>query len=195
MQVGVDEVVQLGSKLHAGRAAADNYEVQQLRPRLRVDAGPAGAFELLDDALPDGARVGQVAQEQTVLMDSRHTERVVARTYSDDEMVVAQVEAIPVAHGLALDVPRLGFDGLAGRLIIGELPHRANRLDDAAELHRAHGRAGQQRREQEVVARADHGDVEVFAIEPSHHLHGPEAGAQDHDARLVRCAQRAQVST
>ena len=162
---------------------------------LGIVAGMAGTFELFDDALPNGARVRQVAQKQAVLVHPRYAEGVVVGAHRDQQVVVLELEAMPVAHRLALDSPRHGIDGLARRLVVGEIRHRSNRFDDAAELHRTHRCAGQQRCEEEVVARADHRDVEVPTIQPPDHLHGPETGPQNDDPCLARDAQRAWVST
>jgi hypothetical protein len=57
--------------------------------------------------------------------------------------------------------------------------HVADGFNDAAKFEGAHGGAGQQGGKEEVVARADHADVIVFAIQVMQQAEGGEPGAQD----------------
>lgn len=102
-------------------------------------------------------------EEESVFLDPRHIKVVRDGTHSNDQPVIryvvdpAGVQDTHTLHPLGLCV-QSNRVGEVEVVLVTEagVPHG---LDDAAELQCAHGGAGQERREEEVVARADDNHV------------------------------------
>ena len=78
---------------------------------------------------------------------------------AEDQEIVRFSKGAPLPRLSALEGARVRIDTDAFRLDIGDPFFRADRLDDAAKFYGADGRAGKERRKDEMVPGADDRDV------------------------------------
>eukprot|EP00211_Chloroparvula_japonica_P001473 CAMPEP_0119128246 /NCGR_PEP_ID=MMETSP1310-20130426/6477_1 /TAXON_ID=464262 /ORGANISM="Genus nov. species nov., Strain RCC2339" /LENGTH=553 /DNA_ID=CAMNT_0007118567 /DNA_START=45 /DNA_END=1702 /DNA_ORIENTATION=- len=197
-------VVHLGRQLHARGARPHHQEGEELAHTLGGRAGDDGALEALDDALAHAGGVGRLLEEQAVLLHPGDAERVGHRPHPHHQVVVRQPEGLPRAGGalapgllgLGRDVGRPAQDRPGARVhrdarrlqvgeaFVGEGPPDA--LDDGALLHTAHGRPGQQRGVQEVVAGAHQHHLVQLGLQGLDEAHRRPPRPQHHHALLAR---------
>ena len=186
--VVLEEIVQLGSELHAGGPTAHDEHGEHLALFLVGHAGEGRRLEKVRQSASDGERVVNLLEEDGVLANAGGAEGVAGGADGDDELVVGDGELgigggdaaiVAAAHGLGLGVDRdrRGFEesrvaGSAGK----EATHG---LDERARLDGADGHTGQERRVEEVVARGDDGHVVQRRVDVLHERHGAPPGAED----------------
>ena len=126
----VREVVELGERLDAGVARADEHE-----PELRLRAAGRRRLEPLQDVVAKRDAVGEILEAAAVLGEARHREDPVDRTERDDEPLVGD-------RGRPGD--RVGADGArleVERRLRGRARGRRGGTSGAAGRRRAAARA------------------------------------------------------
>ena len=120
-QVFVDKVVQLGGKLDARGATADNGKVQEgAAVGLGEDGGARrvrALFEEGEDAETDAPGVANVAEEVGILADPRNTESLGVRPTCNDELVVGEGDGRALGRIRGEGGGRGRDDGLASEII------------------------------------------------------------------------------
>lgn len=186
LDVLLEEVLQLASELDAGRATADDNHVHQAVDLLGALTLEGSSLNAVHNLLADALGVANLLEERAVLLDAGNAKGGVLGADADDEHVVGDLGLHRLAldlgvvddgHYLAVRVDRggVGFVVLDGALLVAD--DGADRLHDGAVLDGARGARGQQRREEEVVARRDNHDIVVFGIELLEQGDGAPAGA------------------
>ena len=185
MQHAVDQVEQLRDHLRPSEPAAGHDECEQLASHrcVGLDIGP---FEQTEGVVANSVRVLQRLERERVLLQTGQAPETRDRAESDDQVVVR--------HGLLCavvatqpDVTQVGVNG--NDVGATESCARARRADGHADVlrtQRARCHLGEHRGEQQVVARADQGDLDVdgAGAQPLQALRGAdpaEPAAEDHD--------------
>ena len=123
-------------------------------------------------------------EEESVLLDARYVEVIAVSTHTNHQKVIghlvhpAGVQTAGALHYLPLHVQATGV-GEMEMMLVSEAGV-SDGLDDAAELQRAHGGAGQQGSEEEVVPGADHDHVKQHLIGLPEDAVAAPPRAQDH---------------
>ena len=138
-------------------------------------------------------RVGERAEGERVLRESRHGQRPRPPAERDDEALVADGEQA----GLRLDADRTGFGVvLAARPAEQELRVRAHlpqRHHDVTRLDRPRGRLGQHRREEHEVVEVDDRRASA-AQQPGHPRAGEPAPEDQRSAARLPLLHRRSLS-
>ena len=103
------EVLQLGQRLEAGVAAADEDVGEQLVAAGRV-LGRVGRLERLDHVVAEPDRVGEALEADRVLGQARHRQHPRDRAEREQQLVVGQLLGLAVA-GAQLDRRAAGVVG------------------------------------------------------------------------------------
>ncbi len=184
-QVG-DVILELGDPLEAGVAGAHEDEGEVLAPRLRV-VELLGGLEPLDRLVAQRHGFGQRLEAAAVLGEAGDRQDPRDGAERDDQMVVAEALATPLA-GLELDLPqrRIGA-GDRAEPDVRPVQLLAQRNHDVARLQRARGGTRQERRVEQEVLLADEGDPRAVAreaaLEAPRGIEAAEAPADDYDVR------------
>ncbi len=181
--------MQLRERFDTRVAGADEDEAE-LGRIVRMDRR---ALELQEHAVPQGDRVGEILEADSVLEQARDRKRARGRSECDDESLVADLE-----HARErLDGDGLAFAIEAGHAAEDELgvrAHLAQRDYDVAWLERPRGRLGQKWRVEHEVLERD--DGRAAALEEPRDVAAGEASAQDQRSRHVpRVAPRVMLTT
>ena len=156
----------LGRELHSCGAAADNDKMDQPQPLFPGNPRNARAFEAVDDSLPDFAGIRKFLERQGMFGHAGDPIRIDARAGRNDEFIIPDRKRGTVERAAASNRPFTGIDGCARGLIVSDHASGcSDRLDDAAELDRSHGRARKERREEEVIPGTDDNGVVQPGVE------------------------------
>ena len=130
----VDEVEELRAHLHADGSAADDDEGEHLANALLGDAREARGLELLHDASAELDGVGEVLEEEAVLLHAGSVEGVGLHADAEDEVVVGNLEGL-LALGLGLAEDDLAVEIHASDLCVAEIDfgvHLSDRVCDGS---------------------------------------------------------------
>lgn len=192
LEVVLEEILEFTGELDTSRATTDDNHVQKTLALLGALVLESGSFTAVHDTLTDTLSISNLLQEARVLADTRntlktmsalpldlvsqhgHTESSVLSADTDDEHIEMDLSgrSSTLDLGVVVDVNDLlfvvnlcgfGFVELDGGFLVAE--EVANRLHDGAVLDGTGCARGQERSEQEVVARRDDDDVVVFGVE------------------------------
>jgi len=180
----LEQVVDLGRDLDAGRSAAADHEAQGVlhdSVRRSRDARPG---ELFEHPAPDPARVFDRREGHGVLLDAVDAEGGDFGADRDDDLVEGQLEGAVADRSSAEKPPRRPVDRRRPSLDESDLAQSApGRLDDRAQLDRARRSGRQEGREQEVVARRDQRHVPALPTDRAQEREAAEAAAEDDEPR------------
>ena len=195
-QVGVvaaafteEQVVELGGDLDAGGSAAADDEVEQPRALAGRKAGQTGRFQASENPLADGSGIRGIFEKQRVLGDARDPVGIADSADGDDQPIELDGKFRAVRAGDAA-AGRVDGDGAGKMEAHARLP---DGHDDAAKLHRPDRGRGQQRGEDEMVARADDGDLVEARVDVANDAEGAEAGAEDDQSGPQGCASSRRI--
>ena len=177
----MDQIVDLGDGLNAGKPGADHNEGEQLALEIRL-RGHVGHFQAADDVGAQAVRIGEVLHGERVLGQTGEAIEVDAHAERNDELVIGKVdgdaaEALHDGHGLLGEVDAHDV-GLADLNAAQQEPQRRHRVGG---VNRGCGDFGQQRLEDEVVVVVDQFDVELVAAAPRKLLGGEYAAKSTAD--------------
>jgi hypothetical protein len=202
LQIRMEEVLELTSKLDTGRTATDDDHMQQALLLLVGLVLECGRLAAVHDTRADALGVAHFLQEEAVLAhtgdacwllavsrsrySASRTKGCVLGADTHNEHVEGDLGLGRVALDLrvvvnvdnpllVVDLGGLGLVVLDGGLLVAQ--EVADGLHDGAVLNGADGARGQQRGEEEVVARRDDDDVVVLRVELLQQGDGAPAGA------------------
>jgi hypothetical protein len=178
------EVLELGQRLEAGVAAADEDVGEQLFAPARV-LGRVGFLQRLDDVVAQVDRVGEALEPDRVLGQPRHRQHPRGRAERQQQLVVGHRLGFavfgPQRHRLRLGV--MADDRPDPQ--IGPFQHLPQRRHHVPRLQRPRGRLRQERRVEREVRLVDQGQPRrLLRHHPLQLMRGSraaEATTRDHD--------------
>ena len=188
------EVLQLGERLEARVAAADEDVGQKLLAPRRV-LGGVRALERLDHVVAQPDRVGQALEPDRVLVEAGNGQRARDRADGDEELVVADLLVLALVRR---ERQRAGLGVVGGdraEAQVRALQDVAQRRDDVARLQRPGRRLRQERRVEHEVDVVDEREPRRLARQEALELAGgrhpgePTSGDDDvpgHDLKYGR---------
>jgi hypothetical protein len=159
----------------------------------------SSSLDAVHDLLANPLGITDLLEEAAVLSHTRNTESSVLSAYTNNKHVVRNLglgscaldlRIVENLDNLALRVNAgsFGLIELSSGLLVTE--DSADRLHDGAVLDGTGSAGGQERSEQEVVARRDYDDIVVFGIELLEESNGAPASAW---SSIVSCRETAIV--
>ena len=90
------QITELRRELHARRPTSYHREIQYLPPQCIVGGRQRGDLKALQDPLTYPPRITHILQEERVLSNARRAEGLAIATHRHDELIVAQIEHLPL---------------------------------------------------------------------------------------------------